>query len=370
MMMIKTLYRSILFAAAGLISCMDNARLQQATEPPPIDSFTVSGLDVGQQADNFRYIDDSTLASYDLTSMKLVFFRKDKSGNYKAALKKEIDTGFWSFYFRSDDGRHYFTDVNNTIVEYNATADSLLQRYTIPYHFPSLKDSFALAVANNVPVLKCHDTIIAAISANSNESNRLYYKEQEISEFRIDSATHTLAYLRSYITKPSNLSDYDFPLGMYAFHHNTIFLVYPQYDTIYSFNRSTNKLVKTAIHNQDFTQPAKFTCVPFTPDYGSCATKYYLHNFRYNGIYYNPLTKHVVLFYNAPVKSVKDHIPTFKDMPLRAIVLDEQLNILSYHTLKTTLGLGSESFLIPGKGLAMIVSAKHYETTKFYIYNL
>lgn len=363
------IFISSLCLAALLTSCDKNMQLQEATQPPPVDSFTVSGIDVGQQADNFQYINDSTLCSYDLTGMKLVFFHKDKSGNYKAASKKDIATDFWSMYFRGNDGKHYFTDANNTVVEYNPTADSLLKRYVIPHHFRHLKDSFALAVANCTPVIKHHDTLIAVISANSNESTRLYYKEQEISEFKLDPSKDSISYIRSYITKPSTLSEYDFPLGMYMMHNNTVFLIYPQFDTIYSFNRSTNTLRKTAIHNQDFIQPARFNCVPFTPEYGSCATKYYLSNFRYNGIYHNPLTKHIVLFYNAPIKATKNHIPTFKDQPLRAIVLDEQLHILSYHTLKNTLGLGSETFLIPGQGLAMPVSAKNYETTKFYIYN-
>lgn len=367
----KTYYFiSSLCLAFLLSSCDKNIQLQEATQPPPVDSFTVSGIDVGQQADNFQYLNDSTLCSYDLTNMTLVFFHKDKSGNYKAGNKKEIDTEFWSMYFRGYDGKHYFVDGNNRIAEYSATTDSLLRHYTIPHRFPYLRDSFALARANSCPILKLHDTIIAVISPNSNESERLYYKEQEISEFKVDPANDTISYIRSYINKPSNLSDFDFPMGSYCFYNNTIFLLYPQFDTIYSFNRSTNISRKIAIHNQDFVQPSKFTCEPFTPEYGSCATRYYLHNFRYNGIYHNPLTKHVVLFYNAPVTPEKGHIPTFNDQPLRAIVLDEQLNILFYHTMKKTLGLGSETFLIPGKGLAMPVSAKHYETTKFYIYNL
>ena len=368
--MTKTIFRLILFPAAGLLSCSDSAKLQQATEPPPIDSFTVSGLDAAQQVNNFHYINDSTLVSYDLTNMNLVFFYKDKSGNYKAGAKKEIDTEFWSFNFCDDENNHYFTDRNNTIIKYNAAADSLMKRYTIPHRFRYLKDSFALSVANNSPVVIRHDTLIAVISPNSNESERLYYKEQEVSEFKLHPVGDTLSYLRSYITKPSGLSDGDFPLGMYAFHHNTVFLIYPQYDTIYSFDRSSNTLLKSPVRNQDFTKPAKFACSPFTPGYGSCATKYYLHNFRYYGIHFNEATKHFLLFYNAPVKEVKGKIPTSKDQPLQAIMLDEQLRPLNYYTFTKNLEAGSGFFMIPGKGLAMPLLDKRYETTRFYIYNL
>ena len=89
----------LLCLSASLVSCDKNMKLQEATMPPPIDSFSVSGIDVGQQADNFQSINDSTLCSYDLTGMNLVFFHKDAAGNYRAADKKEIDTEFWSMFF-------------------------------------------------------------------------------------------------------------------------------------------------------------------------------------------------------------------------------------------------------------------------------
>lgn len=365
-----SVFASICLPVLFLFSCADSAQLKQATEPPPIDSFTVSGLDVAEQTHNIHYINDSTLASYDLTAMSLVFFHKDKRGNYKAGIKKKIDTEFWSMHFRGRDGKNYFTDRNNAISEYNASADSLLRRYTIPHHFRHMKDSFALPCSNTSPIMLLHDTLVSVISPVSNESLRLYFKEQEVNEFKMNPASDTLSYLRSYITKPSNLSDYDFPLGIYAFHNNTVFLMYPQFDTIYSFNRSTNTLRKTAIHNQDFVQPAKFTCAPFTPEYGSCATRYYLHNFRYYGMHYNPLTKHFLLFYNAPVKEVKGRIASPKDQPLQAMVLDEQLRPLHYHSFHKNLEAGTSFFIIPGKGLAMLLLNEHYETTTFYIYNL
>lgn len=368
--MYKPVFIIALCLVAALPSCDKNLQLQKATQPPPIDSFTVSGIDPGQQANNFQYINDSLLCSYDLINMELAFFRRDKTGNFKAGIKKAIDTEFWSVHFRGRDGKHYFADANNVITVYNPTVDTILKRYSIPHRFPYLKDSFALACANNSPVLVLHDTLISVISPNANESERLYYKEREIAEFRINPSSDTLSYIRSYIAKPARLSDYDYPLGMYCMHNNTVFLLYPQFDTIYSFNRSTNSLHKTAIHNQDFTQSAKFTCESFTPVYGSCATKYYLYNFRYYGICYNPLTRHFILLYHAPVADQKNRLPTFEDQPLRSIVLDEQLRPIKYHSFTKNLEAGGSFFMIPGKGLAMPLRREHYENTRFYIYNL
>lgn len=365
----RMIIASTLLAALSF-SCDKNERLRDATEPPLIDSFSVSGADIGQQTNNFRYINDSTLCSYDLINKNLVFFQKDKSGDYHAGIKKEIDTEFWSMYFRGDDGKNYFVDGNNSIAEYNQRADSLLERYAIPHHFPYLKDSFALALSNSMPIIKIHDTLIAVISPNSNESLRLYYHEQEVSEFKFNPAKDTISYIRSYISKPPGLADYDFPLGSYAFHTNTVFLIYPQYDTIYSFNRSTSTLRKIAIHNRDFVQPAGFSCIPFTPEYGSCATRYYLHNFRYYGIHYNEVTKHFLLFYKAPVREVKGRIASHKDQPLQVVVLDEQLTVLNYYSFAKNLEAGTSFFMIPGKGLAMPILDEHYETTRFYIYHL
>ena len=57
-----------------------------------------------------------------------------------------------------------------------------------------------------MPIIKIHDTLIAVISPNSNESLRLYYHEQEVSEFKFNPAKDTISYIRSYISKPPGLS--------------------------------------------------------------------------------------------------------------------------------------------------------------------
>lgn len=336
----------------------------------PVDSFDLRGATVGQQCISLQYLNDSTFAAYDLTAMQLAFFRRDSRGNFKASETRRIDTEFWSMHFKDDAGKHYFTDRNNTITVYNTPGDSLLARYTIPHRFPYLKDSFALSVANNSPVSFRHDTMIAAISPNSNEALRLCYQENEVSEFRIVPGSDTLHYLRSYLRKPSTLGRYELPLGMYTFVHNTVFLLYPSYDTIYSFNRSSGTTRHIAIGNPDFTQPATFICKPFTPSYGSCATKYYLHNFRYYGIHYNSVTRHFLLFYNAPVKAVKGRLPSANDQPLQVLVLNEAFEVLGTYRFDKNLEAGGSFLMIPGKGLAMPVLNELYENTRFYIYNL
>lgn len=352
-----------------MASCKNVAKSVEYIKALPVDSFSVRGIDIGQQADNFQYVNDTTLCSYDLTDSRLVYFHKDKSGDYSAGRKKQVDTEFWSTYFKGDDNKNYFIDGNNVISVYDPSDSTSAKKYTIAHKFKFLKDSFGLASANNTPIIKRHDTIIAVITPISNTSSQLYFKEQEIAEFKFTPGSDTLRFLRSYITKPSNLSDYDYPIGSFCLHNNTVFLVYPSMDTIYCFDRTTNKLSKTVLNNQDFRQPEKFTCQAFSADYGSCATKYYLNNFRYNGIYFNPSTRHFIVFYNAPVVRYKGRVPVFSDQPLKAAILDEKMNVISYQVLNKQLGLGSGSLVIPGKGLAMPVMSEKYETTQFYIYN-
>jgi hypothetical protein len=358
-----------IFLSIILVSCTNPTKPVDPINALPIDSFSVSGIDIGQQADNFQYINDTTLCSYDLTDSRLVYFQKNKSGNYSARIKKQIDTEFWSMYFKGDDNKNYFIDGNNVITVHDPTDSGSTKKYKIVHKFKFLKDSFGLALANNTPIIKRHDTIIAVITPISNTSSKLYFKEQEMAEFKFSPESDTLRFLRSYITKPSNLSDYDYPIGSFCLHNNTVYLMYPSMDTIYSFDRTTGKINKTVLNNHDFRQPDKFYCQAFSADYGSCATKYYLNNFRYNGIYFNPVTKHFVVFYNAPVVRYKGRVPVFSDQPLKAIILDEKLNVISYQVLNKQLGLGSGSLVIPGKGLAMPIMSEKYETTQFYIYN-
>jgi hypothetical protein len=362
----------IIFSAL-LFSCGNVPEKPLTTEPLPVDSFIVSGFDVGQQTQDCKYINDTLLCSYDLISEHLSFFHKNKSGNYSVAVKKEIDTEFWSSYFMGDDGRHYFIDHDNFVTVYDPFAEHKMDTCYIRHRFRYMLDTFALNSANNTPLLKIRDTLIAIIGPRTDEGYKAYFKEQEISEFKIDQKTHTISYLRSYFTKPSNLSDFDYPFGVYCFVNNAIFMLYPPMDSLYIHNRSTNSTTKICINNPDYKMPAKFTCKAFTPEYGSCATKYQLHNFRYTAIYHNPLTRHFVLFYEAPVSdTIKGRVPTFDDQPLKALVLDEQFNQVSRLTFNKKFISAMSFFFIPVKGLAMPIfkGTDAHETTPFYIYNL
>lgn len=362
----------LLMLAFVLISCTKR-ELMDETEPVAIDSFTVSGIDVGQQVQGFEYLGDTMLCSYNLIHKELVFFCKKSARQYEAKARRPIDVEAWSSHFTGDDHLNYFLSRSNVLSCYDAAAGRKLWESPIKHIFPYLKDSFSIFSPHSAPVVKRHDTLITSLSHGYIQSYRQYFKEPEIAEFRL--ADDSISFLRNYITKPESLPDYCFPLSKYCIQGNTICLLYPCFDTLYIYDRMKNTLTKTLIGNKDYQLPAKFDMSKlWTPEYGSYQTNYSLHTFAYSAIYYNPLTKHFILFYTAPVvQSSKGKLPTPDDQKMKALVLDEDLKPLKYHIFKSRNFVVPESyFLIPGKGLAMPVFKGHddYETTSFYIYNL
>lgn len=345
----------------------------EETEPLPVDSFSVSGIDVGQQVQGFEYLSDTQLCSYNLIHKELVYFRKKSPGQYQAAVRRPIEAEAWSSHFTGDDHLNYFLSRDNVLSCYNATADQMLWKRPIRHVFPYLRDSFSIFSPHSAPIVKRHDTLIASLSHGFIQSYPQYFKEPEIAEFRL--TPDSIAFLRNYITKPSSLPDYCFPLSKYCLQGNHICLIYPCFDTLYRYDRMKNTLTKTRIGNRDYQLPAKFDMSKlWTPDYGSYQTNYSLHSFSYSAIYYNPLTKHFILFYGAPVSNVsKDKMATPDDQKMKAMILDEHFKPLKYYIFKSRNFVLAESyFIVPGKGLAMPVFKGHddYETTLFYIYNL
>lgn len=359
-----------------LLFVLQGCTRQQAieeTEPAPVDSFKVSGIDVGQQVQGFEHLSDTLLCSYNLIYKELVYFRKLSPGQYKAAIHQPIDVEAWSSHFIGDDQLNYFLSRSNALTCYNATAGQKLWERPVRHVFPYLRDSFSIFSPHSAPVVKRHDTLITSLSHGFIQSYRQYFKEPEIAEFRLTADSVTFS--RNYITKPKSLPGYCFPLSKYCLQGNDICLIYPCFDTLYRYDRMKNTLTKTLIGNKDYQLPARFDMSKlWTPDYGSYQTNYSLHAFSYSAIYYNPLTKHFILFYAAPVTGIsKDKMATPEDQKMKALVLDGDFKPLKYYIFKSRNFVVPESyFIVPGKGLAMPAFKGHddYETTSFYIYNL
>lgn len=341
-------------------------------EPTPVDSFMVKGIDVGQQVQNFHYINDSSLSSYDLIHGDLVFFHKAIGNTYTVASHHEIEAEPWSTHFTGDDGLNYFISRENALVAYSPDGKTFIYQHQIHHTFDYLKDAFMLISSNDGRIIKQHDTLITFYGHSDLKSYQQYFKEPSMAEFLVNA--DTVRFIRTYLPKPKGLNNYCFPMAKHAFKDNTIYVVYPCYDTIYCFDRSKNKTSKVCMHNKDYKLPSTYdNSKAFTPGYGSYQTQYSLHNFQYTSIFYNERSKHFVLFYYAPVTGkVNGRLPTPADQKLRAIILDTGLNLVGYYHFEKPFVQTDSYFFIPNKGLAMPIfkGLDDYENTLFYIYNL
>ncbi|MBS1635050.1 MAG: hypothetical protein JST26_03940 [Bacteroidetes bacterium] len=339
-------------------------------EIQPVDSFTVHDIDIGQQVQEFHYYNDSLLYSFNPLYKNLDFYLKDVSGHFHLKSTHAIETPAWSTFFAGDNQQACFMSRENIFSVYNSSGLEKQYALGIKHSFPFLKDSFMLLSSHDSPLLLCHDTLITAPFHSSLSNYNHYFHESVFAEFRI--LKDSICFLRSYLTKPKGLSGFCFPMAKYCFHNQTFDVIYPCYDTIYSFNRSSGQTIKHPIHNPDYKLPKPYTNKAFTAEYGSYQTQYELNNFQYSAIYFNPLTKHYVLFYIAPVRhTVKDRLPTPDDQLLQAIVLNNQFETTARYTFYKSFVNPVSYFFIPGKGLAMPVfkDHEHYETTQFFIYN-
>ena len=118
------------------------------------------------------------------------------------------------------------------------------------------------------------------------------------------------------------MSDYE--VDFVTFHSaliNTLCRLYTGFDTLYTCNRKAHKELKVQIYNRDYILAERSTSKNLF-DF-SYLTKRALLSFSYKGKFYNAITKHVVLFYNAPLTLNGDNNPTGKDRELKAVVLDQ-----------------------------------------------
>ena len=354
-----------------LPSCQHTTQIAGISEPMPVDSFLVKGISVGQQVQHFQYRNDGTLSSYDKLGSEQVVFRLRGSRTYEAASKKPIQTEIWSNQFYDEAGNQYFIDRENYLAAYNQSCDSLLWSQQIYYQFPHLKDDFSIYDVNNAPILMRGDTMICSISHGSLDSYQAWFKEHAFSEFVLKK--DTVLFLRSYMPRPAKLNEHEFPFETYYFLNNSLFVIYPPFDTLYIYNRASKTEQHVALHNRDYHLPEKFDPLKATgPGAGSYQTHYTINNFKYASIYYNAHTKHTILFYYAPMQKPENgKMVNPKDQKLRALVLDENMEHVAYYSFNKPFVYPNSFFSIPNKGIAIprYKGNSEFEETTFYIYD-
>lgn len=329
-----------------------------------IDSLLLENLNSTHDFFNLTQVGDSTMIAFSDESNEISTYHKTPKG-YIFASKKGIayPARFIAFFIDSVQHKSNIISMDQDWYRLDAHNEPKLVTH-IKLDLPFLKASYCFFSFPNCPVLFTDSSLIMRISA-TNPTDYVHALSEKVLAYiayKGDSIQH-VAYL---YTKPKSLIDQFEVFPSYCKKDNKLLLIYPCIDSIYQYDLLSKQYTTIPIHNPYYKVPEKY-------DYTRCreseyATKMKLHNFCYNGIFYNPATQHYVLYYHAPVDpAIK--VPTFDDQERRAIVLDEKFGYV-----KTVLFNNKyrepASYLIMKKGIAMPVFSKKYENEKNYLFHI
>lgn len=354
-----------------ILSC---ARPQKVTiaEKKIIDSFEVNGIESMDDLLYLQFMDDTSLATFNTFASELHTFKK-KGKDFAFFQTKELKAGvpFHTFWIEKDGSQSFnIVDGHNNYYRFDK---NLLLTKSLKFETtkPALKDQYIINGNKTIPTFMVNDTIISTYYYKNYEDYSSYFMEPVIAE-NIPYGDSLLT-VNQYFYKPGDLINHAIPFPKYCFHNNKIALVYPCYDTLYVYDRSTRQTTKHVIHNKEYLNPGKWDYKKmYAPEFNSYFTKYQLHNFFYHAIFYNQVSKHFLLFFKSPVAAKnKDQNPVPEDQHLQLLVLNEGFEILDYYIFSRNYVNPTLFLFYPGKGLAMPLVNKenNYGKTKFYVFN-
>jgi hypothetical protein len=352
--------------------------LHEAAEACITDSFTLKGIESASELFYLNPLNDSTLYSYNRSAGTAQLYHKDDHSAYKLVVNKQL-TGFAdqisaSFQYNPEKKLFYHVDGANRTIEMLDLDFNRVYKQRLQHRLPYLGDNYELSGSKGWPMIFSGDTLWMAQFNNSLDEYSNYCREQPL--ITMVCTPDSIAYAGSLFHFPKDFAAYFTPNSLYCYRDNTIYLMYPRCDTIYTYNRLTGQEGKIAIHNKAFVPPSKFDFSTMgTAGYVKATTKHYLFNFHYFDICFNEKTQHFVLFYKVPDKpGPKGELPTYEEQALHALVLDKNFNTVKYVRFKA-MGYVYPfcALLLPDRGLAI----PKYSTTipndkavTFYIFDL
>lgn len=331
-----------------------------------IDSMVLENLNSTRDFFNLTRLSDSTMVAFSDESNELSTYRKTAKG-YSLGTKQNIansTTLFLAFFIDSAHHKPNFIGLDQNWYRLDTNNVPKLVNH-IKLELPSLVEPYCFFSFPNSPVQVTDSSLIMRISA----TNSLIDYTHILSEkslcrllFKSDSI-YRVEYL---YTKPASLINQFETHAVYCQKNNKLLLVYPCIDSIYQYDIVDKQYTTIPIHNPYYKASEKY-------DYKKAiesgyTTKISLHNFCYTGIFYNPATRHYVLYYYAPVdKAIK--VPTHDDQKMQAIVLDERFAYVKTVCFNNKYREPA-SYLIMDKGIAMPVFSKKYENEKNYVFHI
>jgi len=355
---------------AGLLSCSHSQKVEVA-EGNIIDSFEVSGMEGMDDFLQLHFIDETTLVSFNTFGSELKTFTKSGKGfQLSKTDKMSVGKPFHSFWVDNGTTRQsHVVDGDNNYYRFD-TAYRLESIARFENNKGVLNDQYIINGNKTIPILTFGDTIISTFYYKDYQDYQDYFKEPSIAEhIRIGDS---LISLKTYFAKPDDLINHAIPFPKYCVQDNKIVLIYPCYDTLYVYDRSTAKTMKHLIGNEDYLKPKPWNYKKmYGQDFNRYFSQYRLHNFSYQAIFYSPLSKHFLLLYQKPVVVKNDdQNPVPEDQNIQLLVLNEDFERVARYQFTRQYLNPTMFFFYSEKGLVMPLANQddNYSKTKCHVY--
>jgi hypothetical protein len=348
-----------------IASCND--KIKAIDEIIPVDSLVIQNFASPQDISGIYVHNDSQLVAFDnfhtinlYTRNKNAIYQHSKSISLNSELVPE---GFFAKCL-VDTSYYIFCEERTVKLDRKLNPG---KTYNYRFETPFLKSGFRPVVTALSPLIIKGDTLIFNYNHNRLSGFSDFYREKSKMKFILKN--DSISAITTFFEKPVQLKyfDADFPYAHFLLGEK-IYQMYGNLDTIYIFNLRTGFTKKHSIGNPDYVVPEKSDTSRLLTD-PKYNTKYFFNNFNYHGMFYNPNTEHILIFYSPPIESTKDKNPTSKK--IKALILNKDLQIIEQVSFKENYVVNC-GILIKNKGIALPIyhSDLTNEKTTFHIFNL
>jgi hypothetical protein len=360
--MIKIFKTIIPFIFIATISCQTQTDIISYSNEQAIDSFVIENVEDSHDLHNFAILNDSEIIAYSYMTMNLSTYIKTTKGYILKNTQAIPDTSFsHAFFIDSLNHQKCFIGFNDQIL-YTYSNNNFLKKFHIKLNLQYLNNEYRFFHTAENPILINDTSIVLNVCSKTPYEYLEELKEKVFAEIVIkNDSISTINYLFNH---PTNLKNDIESNELFCKNREKILVLFPCIDTIYEYDRIRKQYSTHAINNFHYKPSSHYD--PNRWMEADYKTKLRFENFIYQGIFFNPKTKHYVLYYRPPVnKDIK--VPTFDDQEFLALILDEQFKQIK--TIKFTNKFRSPaSFMLTQNGIAMPLFTKNYKHEKTYSY--
>lgn len=329
-----------------------------------IDSFKIQ-LKYYDELLYLTYENTNTFSTYSFDGQCNTIYKKKGKIEYEVIKVTPIkDNAYPISRIKYNNGYYYTNGIGKLKHFYNNKFSNPIDlNHTKKY----LLDKFSLVGYNNHIQFIYDSFFYSTFYYKSVTQYQSYYYEKAISKFKI--TKNNFEYIKDIITRPTSMYKFQVPYIFYAKVNSKLYYIFSCFDSLYCYDLKKDEMCgKSIINNVEFVMPQKWDYTKMinrSNDFNSYDTKYSLKNFKYESLYYNILTGHLLLYYHTPAENRKQN--------LKLLAMDILGNKVAYYEFNEDYFDSFNFFIIPNKGIAMPLLIKedklHEKPVTYHIYN-